>query len=103
MARCTSKALCAAQVRSLMDIPNIGVALAADLRSLGIATPEAVQHMHPLQAYEALRTPMGKRHDPCVLDVFLAAHDFMNGGAAQPWWAFTAQRKKLIALEKEKA
>ena len=43
MAQRTSKALCAAQARSLMDIPNIGVALAADLRSLGIATPEAVR------------------------------------------------------------
>ena len=27
---------------------------------------------------------------------FFAAVDFMNGGRAQPWWAFTARRKKLL-------
>ena len=41
-------------------------------------------------AHDALRTPMGDRHDPCVLDTFLAAKDFMTGGPAQPWWHFTA-------------
>jgi DNA transformation protein len=33
-----------------------------------------------------------------VLDTFLAAKDFMNGGTSQPWWHFTPLRKanKLI-------
>jgi hypothetical protein len=30
-----------------------------------------------------------------VLDTFMAAVDFMNGVAAAPWWAYTAQRKAL--------
>jgi hypothetical protein len=30
-----------------------------------------------------------------VLDTFMAAVDFMNGAAAAPWWAYTAQRKAL--------
>jgi DNA transformation protein len=50
--------------------------------------------MDPKATYERLRTPAGALHDLCVLDVFLAAHDFMNGGPAQPWWRFTAQRKR---------
>ncbi len=93
------KALHAEQARTLTDIPNIGMSLAADLRGLGITTPQQVREMDPVTAYELLRDPMGKRHDPCVLDTFLAAHDFMNGGPSQPWWNFTARRKALLAAQ----
>jgi DNA transformation protein len=93
------KALHAEQARTLTDIPNIGKSLAADLRILGITTPAEVRDMEPLAAYEQLRDSMGKRHDPCVLDTFLAAHDFMNGGPSQPWWNFTARRKALLAAQ----
>lgn len=86
----------------LTDIPNIGVSLAADLRSIGINTPQDVRRMDPLTAYEALRGPMGQRHDPCVLDTFMAAHKFMNGGPRQPWWDFTAERKALLAKHDRK-
>ena len=91
------KAQTAASAQDLTDIPNIGVSLAADLESIGIGTPEDVRLMDPLAAYESLRTPMGRRHDPCVLDVFMAAHKFMNGGPRQPWRDFTAERKALLA------
>jgi DNA transformation protein len=92
-----SKATTAAEVRRLTDIPNIGKAMAADLQGLGITTPAQVQAMDPLETYDRLRDPMGQRHDPCVLDTFMAAHDFMNGGPAQAWWKFTVQRKQLLA------
>jgi DNA transformation protein len=82
--------------RKVTDIPNIGVSLAADLESIGICTPQDVRRMDPVAAYESLRTPMGRRHDPCVLDVFMAAHKFMNGGLRQPWWDFTSERKALL-------
>ena len=91
------KAAVAQKALKLTDIPNIGPSIAADLRGVGVATPADVQRMDPRAAYEALRGPMGQRHDPCVLDVFMAAHDFMNGGAAKPWWHFTARRKALLA------
>jgi Pathogenicity locus len=89
------KAQHAAQAKVLTDIPNIGKSIAQDLQGLGIHTPADVAAMDPLQMYEALRTPMGQRHDPCVLDTFLAAKDFMSGGPAQPWWNFTVQRKAM--------
>ena len=92
-----AKALNADAARALTDIPNIGVSLAADLASVGIHTPADVRRMDALAAYEALRAPMGKRHDPCVLDAFMAAKKFMNGGPRQPWWDFTAERKALLA------
>ena len=84
-------------VRKLTDIPNICVSLAADLESIGICTPQDVRRMDPVAAYESLRTPMGQRHDPCVLDVFMAASKFIYGGPRQPWWDFTAERKTLLA------
>lgn len=89
------KAAHASQARVLTDIPNIGKSIAGDLRGLGVNTPADVAAMDPIATYEALRTPMGHRHAPCVLDTFLAAKNFMNGGPAQPWWHFTAQRKAL--------
>jgi DNA transformation protein len=90
-----SKAATAEQARTLTDIPNIGESIAADLRAAGIATPDDVRRMEPFTVYERMRGPMGSRYDPCVLDVFLAAHDFMNGGPAQPWWHFTPRRKAM--------
>jgi hypothetical protein len=90
-----SKAATAEQARTLTDIPNIGESVAADLRAEGIATPDDVRRMEPFTVYEQMRGPMGSRHDPCVLDVLLAAHDFMNGGPAQPWWHFTPRRKAM--------
>jgi hypothetical protein len=93
-----AKAVCASEARVLTDIPNIGKSIAGDLHGLGVNTPADVAAMDPIGMYDALRTPMGQRHDPCVLDTFLAAKDFMNGGPAQPWWHFTPLRKanKLI-------
>ncbi len=95
------KARHARDARRLEDIPNIGRSIAGDLRGIGIATPDDVRRMDPLCCYEALRAPMGQRHDPCVLDVFLAAKAFMNGGAALPWWHYTAARKELLAARRE--
>ena len=91
-----TKAKAAAEASRLEDIPNIGRSLAADLRSVAVHTPADVKTMNPRRTYESLRTPMGQRHDPCVLDTFLAAHDFMNGGQPKPWWSFTAQRKQML-------
>ncbi len=85
------------QAKVLTDIPNIGKSIAQDLRGLGVHTPADVAAMDPIATYEALRTPMGARHDPCVLDVFLASKKFMSGGSRQPWWDFTAERKLLLS------
>jgi hypothetical protein len=46
--------------------------------------------------YQRLCAVTGQRQDPCVLDTFLAATDFMAGAPAAPWWTYTAQRKALF-------
>ena len=50
--------------------------------------------------YERLCAQTGTRHDPCLLDTFIAAVRFMDGGPAVPWWAFTAERKRVMAARK---
>jgi hypothetical protein len=79
----------------LEDLPNIGPALAADLRRIGIQAPRELKGRDAFVLYQNLNAATGTRNDPCVLDTFMSAVDFMNGAAAAPWWAYTAQRKAL--------
>ncbi len=70
----------------LTDIPNVGKATAADLRLLGIDRPSQLVGKDPIRLYDRLCDKTGQRHDPCVLDVFLSAVHFMDGGPPRPWW-----------------
>ena len=81
----------------LQDLPNIGAAMTRDLNLLGIQTPNDLIGRDAYALYEELCVRTGMRHDPCVLDVFLSIVSFMHGGAAQPWWNFTAERKRALA------
>jgi hypothetical protein len=89
------KAMSAADCQRLEQLPNIGPAMAADLRALGIQHPQQLAHRDAYGLYQALCAHSGKRQDPCVLDTFMAATDFMRGAPPAPWWAYTAQRKRL--------
>jgi mitomycin resistance protein mcrB len=80
-------------VRELTDLPNVGKATAADLHRLDIHQPQDLVGCDAYALYHELCRLDGVRHDPCVLDVLLSLVDFIQGGAAQPWWAFTAERK----------
>lgn len=82
-------------VRLLTDLPNIGPAMATDLRRLGISTPAQLKGRDPHALYVELCGLTGLRHDPCVLDVFMSITHFMDGGEALPWWRFTEERKAL--------
>ena len=79
----------------LEQLPNVGPAMAADLRLIGIRTPRQLIGRDAFALYQKLNAATGRRHDPCVLDTFMAAVDFMNGAAPAPWWSYTAQRKAL--------
>ena len=89
------KAASAADCQRLEQLPNIGPAMAGDLRALGIVHPQELAQHDALALYRALCAHSGKRQDPCVLDTFMAATDFMRGAAPAPWWAYTAQRKQI--------
>lgn len=79
----------------LEDLPNVGPAMARDLRRIGIHRPQDVRGRDPVELYQALCHLTGQRQDPCVLDVFMSVTRFMDGGPALPWWGFTAERKRL--------
>ena len=87
----------AADVRSLEDIPNVGKAIAADLREVGIEAPSQLAGCDPYELYDRLCAQTGIRQDPCLLDTFIAAVRFMEGGPRLPWYAFTAERKQQRA------
>ena len=89
------KAASAADCQRLEQLPNVGPAMAGDLRALGILHPQDLAHRDAYALYQALCAHSGKRQDPCVLDTFMAVTDFMRGAAPAPWWAYTAQRKQV--------
>lgn len=37
-----------------------------------------------------------KEIDPCVIDVFMAVIDFMEGEEPLPWWEFAQKRKQIL-------
>lgn len=81
-------------VSRLDALPNVGKAMAADLRTVGIDHPRRLIGQDPFALFEALCEKTGKRHDPCVIDVFMSVVHFMEGGDPLPWWSFTEERKK---------
>jgi len=90
------KAASAVDCTMLEQLPNIGPSLAADLRLIGIERPADLRGKDAFVLYQKLCAVTGHRHDPCVLDTFMAAVDFMGGARAAPWWAYTSQRKALF-------
>jgi predicted flap endonuclease-1-like 5' DNA nuclease len=77
----------------LRAIPNVGPAIAGDLIRLGIAHLEDMAGRDPDAMCDALCDLDGRRHDPCLRDVFAAVVAYANGEEARPWWAFTPARK----------
>lgn len=88
------KARTAAECDMLEQLPNIGPSIAADLRSIGVVHPRELADKDALALYRQLCSTTGKRQDPCVLDTFMAAAEFMRGAEPRPWWAYTALRKQ---------
>ena len=88
------KARSAAECEALEQLPNIGPSLAADLRLLGVLHPRELASKDAFVLYQGLCARTGRRQDPCVLDTFMAATDFMHGAAPAPWWRYTPLRKQ---------
>ena len=87
----------------LEDLPNIGKAMAGDLRRIGIENPFQLIGKNPFEMYENLSAITGKRQDPCVLDVFMSVVHFMEKGESLPWWRFTETRKRLTLERKNES
>jgi hypothetical protein len=85
------------QYTDLEQLPNIGPAMAGDLRLIGISHPRELLNQDPYEMYDNLCRKTQHRHDPCVLDAFISAVRFMRGAPKRPWWAYTAERKRRLA------
>ncbi|MFZ6818348.1 helix-hairpin-helix domain-containing protein [Undibacterium sp. Ji22W] len=92
--------VCRENVRCLTDLPNIGKASAADLVLLGILHPQQLIGRDPFQMYRELCVLTHQRHDPCVIDVFIAITRFMAGEPAQEWWKYTEERQEILRQSK---
>lgn len=93
----TRKAKTAAEAVSLESIPNVGAAVAGYLRQVGIRTPDDLKGQDPYVLYQQLCTQTSTRHDPCLLDTFIAATRFMAGEPPLPWWRYTEARKRTLS------
>ena len=76
----------------LTSLPNIGPKVAAKLRRLGIETPNDLHDQDGEELFERLCAMDGQRHDPCLLDTFVAAVDYAGGAPARPWWEYSRER-----------
>ena len=81
-------------IKEFRDIPNVGVAIEKNLRALGMSKPMELAGKDPYKLYNDLCRITQKKQDPCVLDVFISAVKYMEGGPPKKWWEFTAERKK---------
>ena len=93
----------AARGANLEDLPNVGKAIAADLRAVGIRQPSQLKRQDPYALYDRLNRVTGLRHDPCLLDTFIAVVRFVDGGPPKPWWAYTAERKRTLAARRRRS
>jgi len=64
-----------------------------DFHALNLKTPKDLKGKDPFTLYKRMCRLSGLRQDPCVLDTYMAAIDFMNGAPARPWWKYTKLRK----------
>jgi hypothetical protein len=84
----------------LEQLPNVGPAIAADFRLLGVTQPQDLIGRDPYALYDELCRLTKQWHDPCLLDTFIAAVRFMSGEPAKPWWAYTRERKRELEARK---
>ncbi len=84
-------------VTELTDLPNIGKAIARDLHTVKILHPQDLIGKNAYKLHDELCRVTGEKHDPCVIDVFLAVINYMEVGEPVPWWKFTTERKKYLS------
>ena len=77
----------------LQTIPNVGPAVARKLERLHVASVADLRGQDGEELFERLCSLDGRRHDPCLLDTFVAAVEYANGGPARPWWEYSRERK----------
>ncbi len=84
------------EIKSFQEIPNVGPATEGDFVVLGIGGPLELVGKDPYKMHADLCALTGIRHDPCMIDVFISAVRYMEGGPSRKWWEFTTERKQHL-------
>jgi hypothetical protein len=84
----------------LEQLPNVGPATARYFKRVGVSRPVHLVGRDPYALYEELCRVAGVQYDPCLLDQFISAVRFMDGETAAPWWEYTTERKRTLALRR---
>ena len=90
-------------ITEFQQLINIGPSIEGDFKRLGLTSPQELIGNDAVRLYQQICALDQSFHDPCVLDCFLSAVDFMNGNPPQVWWNFTAQRKQKYTFVIERA
>jgi len=80
----------------LLALVNVGPAVVRYFERIGITQTSQLAGRDPVELYEQMCTTDGRRHDPCLLDTVMSAVDQADGRPGRPWWAYTAERKRLL-------
>jgi len=83
-------------IKDLQEIPNVGKAIEKNFNIIGINYPKQLIGKDPYKMYNKLCNVTNQKHDPCVIDVFISAVKYMEGGPAKKWWEFTEERKNKL-------
>jgi len=76
--------------------------IASNFSANGITLPADLVGRDPYAMYDDLCRLTGQRHDPCLLDTFIAVVRYMEGEPKKPWWKYTAERKRELASRASK-
>jgi len=84
---------------ALLELVNVGPAVARYLERVGITETGQLAGRDPIEIYEEMCAASGRRLDPCLLDTVMSAVEQADGGPARPWWDYTAERKRRLSGE----
>jgi hypothetical protein len=87
----------------LIDIPNVGPAVARHLGRAGIEHPDDLRGRDGDELFEVLCARDGRAHDPCLRDTFVAAVAYVECGDDRPWWAFSRERLDREAAARDRS
>jgi len=91
-----NKSMSRTDIKRLQDIPNVGKAIEKDFNIIGINYPLQLISKDPYKMYNELCNRTKRIHDPCVIDIFISAVRYMEGGSPRKWWKFTEERKNKL-------
>ena len=83
----------------LLELANVGPAVARHLQRVGITQIGQLAGRDAIEIYEEMCAASGRRLDPCLLDTVMSAVEQADGGPARPWWDYTAERKRKLSGE----